>query len=68
MDEDEKEYKKKKKKGKGKIKKKFCKLMKEEKKPAGNELRELAADSCYVCKKCGRAAHEKKVLCKPTEL
>jgi hypothetical protein len=31
-------------------------------------LREIVRDPLFLCKDCGRVAHEKKWLCKPTKL
>ena len=33
-----------------------------------DKLKELARDAHYICKKCGRAAHDAVNLCKPTDL
>ncbi len=31
-------------------------------------LREIVAEPRFICKDCGRAAREKKWLCKPTKI
>ena len=31
-------------------------------------IKELARDALYVCKKCGRAAHDKDHLCDPSRI
>ncbi|MBE0567772.1 MAG: hypothetical protein IH621_17595 [Krumholzibacteria bacterium] len=32
------------------------------------ELKQIVADPRFVCRDCGRAAHEKKWLCKPVRI
>ena len=33
-----------------------------------DKLRDIVKDARYVCKDCGRVAHDKKWLCKPVKM
>lgn len=48
--------------------KKLCKWKKEEIQTDFKKLKKLVKKPGYVCEKCGRAAKNKAVLCKPVEL
>jgi hypothetical protein len=43
----------------------LCKLVKRDELKL---VRTLVTDAAFFCKKCGRAAREKKILCKPSPL
>jgi hypothetical protein len=48
--------------------KKLCKWKKDEYAEKLERLREIVAAPAYVCRKCGRAAANKRHLCKPVSL
>jgi hypothetical protein len=50
------------------IKKSICKLSKSEIHQALEQLAEEVRTARYLCRKCGRAAHHKRLLCKPLPL
>ena len=48
--------------------KELCKIQEELIRKDINAYAELVNDPKHVCKKCGRVANKKKLLCKPTRL
>jgi rubrerythrin len=48
--------------------KRLCKWKKSDYKDRLDELRQLVNDAKYVCKRCGRAANDKKALCDPAKI
>jgi len=47
--------------------KKLCKWKKKDIEKRFGELVNLVSEPEYVCRKCGRAAHDKDCLCRPKE-
>ena len=45
----------------------LCKK-KDELKDSLSQYKKLVRGARFICKKCGRAARDEKLLCKPTEL
>ena len=50
------------------MKKELCKLGKKGIEQNFKEICQLVSNPTYVCKKCGRSANSKKVLCKASAL
>ncbi len=48
--------------------KRLCKWKKDDFKDQLDDLRELVAGATHVCKRCGRAANDKKALCDPAKI
>lgn len=45
--------------------KNLCKWKKDDYADRLDRLRDIVRNPAYVCRKCGRAAREKRLLCKP---
>ena len=48
--------------------KRLCKWKKSAYKDELDELRRLVADAKFVCRRCGRAANDRKCLCDPARI
>jgi hypothetical protein len=46
----------------------LCSIKKDVLKDNISKYKKLVRDAQFVCKKCGRAAHDEKRLCKPVSL
>jgi hypothetical protein len=49
-------------------KKTLCEWDKDELKERIKEYKKLVRDAAFVCRKCGRAANDSALLCKPVKL
>ncbi len=50
------------------IKSELCKLKKDDIESKFEEISTIIKEAEYICKRCARAAKEKKNLCKPTKI
>ncbi len=50
------------------IKSELCKLKKDDIESKFEEISTIIKEAEYICKRCARAAKDKKNLCKPTKI